>query len=286
MRPTPRRRPPVLTAGDRARAAAPARATDGSLYGFGVETLVAQAVPDGQCSVAQTGASFGVTCPPIGTSLTGTKWQIDLRTPLPGSVIEAFSWRAVRFHQTADLDRPAGARRRRARLAGGRGGHPRSPVPAEGLPGRHAGADRLACGSRRPRPASSRTGCGPSSIRRSSFATSRAGRALDRGTGGWVTVDQARVDVAGVRQLRLGRDRPTADQRRRTHALRAAPGRGLTSPRLNLAAVPDGVQTLRLEVDGDGTAGAGLPGRHPSGRSHAAGGERRPRSACPAASCA
>ena len=42
-----------------------------------------------------------MTCPPIGTSLTGTKWQIDLRTPVPGSAIEAFSWRAVRFHQTA-----------------------------------------------------------------------------------------------------------------------------------------------------------------------------------------
>ncbi len=42
-----------------------------------------------------------MTCPPAGTSLTGTKWQIDLRTPVAGSQIEAFSWQAVRFHQTA-----------------------------------------------------------------------------------------------------------------------------------------------------------------------------------------
>ena len=91
----------ALAAGGALAVASPAQATEGSLYGFGVEALVAQAVPDGQCSVAQTGASFGVTCPPIGTSFTGTKWQIDLRTPVPGSVIEALSWRAVRFHQSA-----------------------------------------------------------------------------------------------------------------------------------------------------------------------------------------
>ena len=35
-------------------------------------------------------------------------------------------------------------------------------------------------------------------------------------------------------------------------------GRGPTSPTLNLATAPDGVQPLRLEVEGDGTAGAGL----------------------------
>ncbi len=57
----------VLAAGG-AIASSPALATDGSLYAYGIEALAAQAVPDGQCSVAQTGASFGVTCPPMGTS--------------------------------------------------------------------------------------------------------------------------------------------------------------------------------------------------------------------------
>src|SRR5665809_122300 len=84
-----------------ALAAGPAVATDGSLYSFGLETLVAQAVPDSQCSVAQTGASFGVTCPPAGTSFTGTKWQIDLRTPVPGSVLVTFYWCSAPFHQPA-----------------------------------------------------------------------------------------------------------------------------------------------------------------------------------------
>ena len=81
--------------------------------------------------------------------------------------------------------------------------------------------------------------------------------------------------VAGLRQLRRRRDRPAADRRRRarrsTPALRA---RARTSTGLDLGAVPDGVQTLRLEVDGDGTARRAAPGGDPSDRPHAPG---RPR---------
>jgi hypothetical protein len=248
----------VLATGGALAVTAPAQATEGSLYGFGVEALVAQAVPDGQCSVAQTGASFGVTCPPIGTSLTGTKWQIDLRTPAAGSVIEAFSWRAVRFHQTptsiAQQVLADGALAWQVAEAD----IPRSPSQPKayqvGIRALTASL-RLSQTEARQQPNRVWTFLDPTILVRDLEGPVARWTGVP---GGWLTGDQARVewqasdnfgsDGIGQQRINLGG--------RLVYA--AAPGAGSHIADVNLAATPDGIHTLRLEVDGDGTAGAGL----------------------------
>ncbi len=248
----------VLAAGGSLTVAAPAQATEGSLYGYGVEALVAQAAPDGQCSVAQTGASFGVTCPPIGTSLTGTKWQIDLRTPVPGSVIEAFSWRSVRFHQTATSIAQQVLSDGALVWQVAEADIPRSPSQPKayriGLRAQTVSL-RLFQTEARQQPNRVWTFVDPAILVRDVEAP------LARWTGvpgGWVTGDTGRVEWQasdnfgsdGIGQQRIGVGG------RGLYA--GSPGVGSHIADLNLAAVPDGVHTLRLEVDGDGTAGAGL----------------------------
>jgi hypothetical protein len=236
--------------------AVPAAATEGSLYRFGVETLAAQAVPDGQCSVAQTGASFGVTCPPIGTSFTGTKWQIDMRTPVPGSVIEAFDWRAVRFHQTptsiAQQVLADGALAWQVAEAD----IPRNPAQPKAY---RVGMRALTASLRlwqteaRQQPNRVWTFLEPTIFVRD------IERPLARWTAvpaEWVTSDQARVEWEASDNFGsdgIGQQRISAGGR----GLYAGPaGQGFHGATLNLAGLPDGVQPLRLEVDGDGTASA------------------------------
>jgi hypothetical protein len=248
----------ALSGGAALGVASPASATDGSLYSFGLSALTAQAVPDGQCSVAQTGASFGVTCPPVGTSLTGTKWQIDLRTPASGSVIEAFSWRAVRFHQTATSI---------AMQVLGDGGLvwqvaeadiPRSPAQPKpyqvGLRALTASL-RLSQTEARQQPNRVWTFLDPTILVRDLEPPAA------RWTGvpaGWVTAGQARVEWLTSDNFGsdgIGQQRISVGGR---VLYAAAPGAGSHVADIDLSALPDGVQTLRLEADGDGTAGSGL----------------------------
>jgi len=234
----------------------PASATEGSLYRFGVEALAAQAVPDGQCSVAQTGASFGVTCPPIGTSFTGTKWQIDLRTPVPGSVIEAFDWRAVRFHQTptsiAQQVLADGALAWQVAEVD----IPRSPAQPKAY---RVGMRALTASLRlwqteaRQQPNRVWTFLEPTIFVRD------IERPLARWTAvpaEWVAADETRVEWEAADNFGsdgLGQQRISATGR---GLYAGSPGQGFHGTTLNLAGLPDGVQPLRLEVEGDGTAGA------------------------------
>ncbi|MGE3138027.1 MAG: hypothetical protein AB7I08_01180 [Thermoleophilia bacterium] len=250
--------PLTLAAAGALAVAAPAQATEGSLYGYGVEALVAQAVPDGQCSVAQNGASFGVTCPPIGTSLTGTKWQIDLRTPVPGSVIEALSWRAVRFHQTATSIAQQVLSDGALVWQVAEADIPRSPSQPKpyqiGLRAQTASL-RLSQTEARQQPNRVWTFLDPAIAVRDLTAPSARWTSVPAG---WVTGTTARVEWQaadnfgsdGIGQQRIGvggRGLYTA-----------SPGAGSHIADLAIGAVPDGAQTLRLEVDGDGTAGSGL----------------------------
>lgn len=239
-----------------AAAAPAASATEGSLYRYGVEALVAQAVPDGQCSVAQTGASFGVTCPPIGTSFTGTKWQIDLRTPVPGSAIEAFDWRAVRFHQTATSIAQQVLADGALAWQVAEADIPRSPAQPKayriGMRAQTASL-RLWQTEARQQPNRVWTFLEPTIFVRD------LERPLARWTAvpaEWVTSDQARVEWEALDNFGsdgIGQQRISAAGRG-LHA--GSPGQGVHGAILNLAGLPDGVQILRLEVDGDGTAGA------------------------------
>lgn len=236
--------------------AAPANATDGSLYRFGIEALVAQAVPDGQCTVQQTGASFGVTCPPVGTSFTGTKWQIDLRTPAPGSLIEALGWRAVRFHQTptsiAQQVLADGALAWQVAEAD----IPRSPAqPKSYQVGMHAltASLRLYQTELRQQPNRVWTFLDPAILVRDVEPPSSRWNAVPSG---WVTGDQARVEWQASDNFGsdgLGQQRITVAGRT---VWVGAPGAGANGVALPLGAIPDGVQTIRLDVEGDGTGPA------------------------------
>lgn len=236
--------------------ASPATATDGSLYTFGAESLVAQAAPDGQCSVAQSGASFGVTCPPAGTSLTGTKWQIDLRTPVAGSAIEAFSWRVVRFHQTASSIAQQVLADGALAWQVAESDIPRSPSQPKAYRinlGAQTASLRLWQTEARQQPNRVWTFLDPViSVRDLQVPSARWVSV----PGGWTTGDQVQVQWQasdnfgsdGIGQQRIGVAGRTV--------YAGAPGDGAQSANLSLAGVPDGVQTLRLETDGDGTGGA------------------------------
>jgi hypothetical protein len=231
-------------------------ATDGSLYGFGVETLVAQAVPDGQCSVAQTGASFGVTCPPAGTSFTGTKWQIDLRTPVPGSVIEAFYWRSVRFHQTATSIAQQVLADGALAWQVAEADIPRSPAqPKAYQVGMRAftASLRLYQTEARQQPNRVWTFLEPTILVRDVEAPSARWTGVP---GGWITGDQARVEWQASDNFGsdgIGQQRISAAGR---FLYAGAPGAGSHAAGLGVSALPDGVHGLRLEVDGDGTPSA------------------------------
>lgn len=245
-------------AGAGALGASPAAATDGSLYTFGVEALAAQAVPDGQCSVAQTGASFGVTCPPAGASFTGTKWQIDLRTPVPGSVIEALSWRVVRFHQTATSIAQQVLADGALAWQVAEADIPQSPSQPKGyLVNMRAitASLRLYQTELRQQPNRVWTFLYPTILVRDIEAPSVRWISVPSV---WITSDQAHVEWQAS-------DNFGSDGMVRQHidgAGRAlfvgAPGQGAQAANLELSAVPDGIQTLRLGVDGDGT-GDGAP---------------------------
>lgn len=234
----------------------PAAATDGSLYGFGVETMVAQAAPDGQCSVAQSGASLGVTCPPVQTSQIGTKWQIDMRTPLPGTVIEALRWSAVRYHQTATSIAQQVLADGTLAWQGPEADIPVSPAP----PGTYqlgmrafTASLRLYQTEARQQPNRVWTFLFPTILVRDTEAPSARWTNVPTG---WVTADQAQVAWQSSDNLDsdgMGSQRITAAGRT---LYGAAPGQGPHIALLNLAGLPDGVHALRLDVDGDGTAGA------------------------------
>ena len=239
-----------------ALSSSPASATDGSLYTYGIEALAAQAVPDGQCSVAQTGASFGVTCPPMGTSFTGTKWQIDMRTPVPGSVIEALSWRAVRFHQTATSIAQQVLADGALAWQVAESDIPRSPSQPKAYQinlGAQTASLRLWQTEARQQPNRVWTFLDPTIFVRDLQAPSARWVSVP---GGWMTGDQAQVQwqvsdnfgADGIGQQRISAAGRTLYS--------GAPGDGAHVTGLALGPVPEGVQTLRLEADGDGTAGA------------------------------
>ena len=233
-----------------------ATATDGSLYAFGVESLVGQAVPDGQCSVAQTGASFGVTCPPATTSLTGAKWQIDLRTPLPGSVIEGLRWSSVRYHQNAT------SIEQRVLADGALAWHdaeadiPVSPAPLKTYQiGMRALTASLLLYQTEARQQPNRvwTFLYPTILVRDTEAPSARWTSVPTG---WITSDQAQVawqasDNAGSDGIG---QQTILDSGRTLYG--GTPGDGPHIALLDVSSLPDGVQTLRLAVNGDGTAGA------------------------------
>lgn len=238
-----------------AMGAGPALATDGSLYPFGVEAMVAQSAPDGQCSVQQSGASLGVICPPQ-TSQAGTKWQIDLRTPLPGTVIEAFRWSAVRFHQTATSIAQQVLADGNLAWQGPEADIPVSPAPPQAYQlGMRAftASLRLYQTETRQQPNRVWTFLYPTIFVRDIEAPTARWTSVPTG---WFTGSQAQVAwQAGdnVGSDGIGQQRITAAGRT---LYGASPGEGAHIALLDLSSVPDGVQTLRLDVDGDGTAGA------------------------------
>jgi hypothetical protein len=233
-----------------------ALATEGSLYAFGVEALVGQSVYDGQCSVVQQGASFGVTCPPRDPSLAGPKWQIDLRTPVAGSAIEAFSFRAVRFHETPTSIGPQVLADGAPIWGVAERDIPRAPEAPKayqvGLSGQTASL-RLNQSESRRQPNRVWTFLEPTIRVRDLAAPGAQLLALPPG---WITTNEARVvwqatdnfGADGVGQQRLFV----------SGGLRwaGAPGLGPHSVSLGLTDVLDGAHEVRLEVDGDGTAGA------------------------------
>ncbi|MGE4178072.1 MAG: hypothetical protein AB7G65_19785 [Thermoleophilia bacterium] len=236
--------------------AGPALGTEGSLYPVGVAAVVNHRVPDEQCHSRQDGAVFGVFCPPAAPSLEGAKWQLDLRTPWAGTVIESISWRAVRYHETAtsialevlgDGNPVWGVAEQDI---------PRSPAAAKaylvGLRSQSASL-RLRQTETRQQPNRVWSIIEPTINVRDLEAPTLALRGLP---GDWVTGGEMRVDWSAADNL--GSDGIGQQRIRVGSSLKwaGAPGQGAHGVVLGLGDVPDGVLQVAVEADGDGTAPA------------------------------
>ncbi|MGE3232769.1 MAG: hypothetical protein AB7O78_03455 [Thermoleophilia bacterium] len=237
--------------------AGPALGTDGSLYRLGPETIVSHVAPDGQCSSQFSGSGFGITCPPHDPVFAGTKWQIDMRTPYGGTAIEAITFSALRYHETAtsmalqvladgalawgvaESDIPRSPAAPKAYLVS-RGGQTLSlrllQTETRKQPNRVWAILNLAILVRDfQAPTAQLVGAPEGWIRDASTRIV------------WIASDNLGSD--GIRGQRL-----LVDGRA---GWSGAPGAGTHTVDLPLGDVPDGSHTLRLEVDGDGTPGAG-----------------------------
>jgi hypothetical protein len=236
-------------------AAASAAATDGSLYvmGIGGPVDVVQSVPDDQCNARLDAGGAGVTCPPSAPALAGAKWQLDLRTRIPGTMIEALSVRAVRHHETptsialqvlADGAPVWGVAERDI---------PRHPAPPKPyLVGFRAGTGSLRLFQTETRQQPNRVWTlleprihvrdvqPPLSTLESVPGSWITGTTADIE---WSVLDNFGTDGIGAQRLYVG-NRPV---------WAGAPGQGIHAATLDLAGIPDGAHQLRLEADGDGT---------------------------------
>ncbi len=240
--------------------AGPALGTDGSLYRLGPETIVSHVAPDGQCSSQFSGSGFGITCPPHDPVFAGTKWQIDMRTPYGGTAIEAITFSALRYHETATsiaLQVLADGA-----LAWGvaEADVPRSPAAPKAYLVSRGGQTfslRLLQTETRKQPNRVWAILDPAILVRDLQAPTAQ---LVGPPEGWIRDASARI--VWIASDNLGSDgirgqRLLVDGR---VTWSGAPGAGTHTVDLPLADIPDGTHALRLEVDGDGTPGAGAQG--------------------------
>ena len=256
---TPRRRIPagLVLIGAVAAASSPvAHATDGNLYPQGSAPFTTGSMLS---ATQPSGGVVQLNAPATTAAATGTHFSMGWGCPVPGSEIASVQWSALRYAAASSAGLQVVANGQRV-WAEGDVGMPQSPAGGRsyglGLPGGVCDLRlELNQGERRQQHARvwwiGSTGTvirdvAPPSAQMVSTPAGWIGQGTDAARVGWQAADNFGSDgIAGQRVQVAGETRWAG-----------APGQGQHGADVSLAGIPDGTHRVRVEVDGDGTAGA------------------------------
>ena len=250
----------AIAAATAATAAGAAQATDGNLYpqgpgSFTTGSMLAASQPNP--SVLQLNAAATTSAP------TGTHFSMGWGCPVPGSEIASVQWSALRYAAPSSAGLQVTANGNPV-WAEGDVGMPQSPAGGRGyglgLPGGTCDVKlQLVQGERRQQHARvwwiGSTGAvirdvAPPSAQVVSTPAGWINAGTDSARIGWQAADNFGSDgITGQRIQVAGETRWSG-----------APGQGQHAADVSLAGLPDGTHPVRVEVDGDGTAGAASGG--------------------------
>lgn len=234
-----------------------AHATDGNLYtqgqgGFSTGALATASQVNAATVQVNAAASASAT--------TGTAWSMNWGCPVPGSEIAAVSWNALRYAAASSADLQLKANGGTV-WAEGDAGIPQSPAEGRnygiGLPGGVCDL-KLEIVQTEQRKQHARVWWigGPGVVVRDVAPPSAA---INSVPAAWISGGQQAARVAWQASDNFGSDgigsqRVSVDGEVRWAG---APGQGQMATDVPLDGLADGVHRVHLDVDGDGTAGAG-----------------------------
>ena len=234
-----------------------AHATDGNLYtqgqgGFSTGALATASQVNAATVQVNAAASASATA--------GTAWSMNWGCPVPGSEIAAVSWNALRYAAASSADLQLKANGGTV-WAEGDAGIPQSPAEGRnygiGLPGGVCDL-KLEIVQTEQRKQHARVWWigGPGVVVRDVAPPSAA---INSVPGSWISGAQQTARVAWQASDNFGSDgigsqRVSVDGEVRWAG---APGQGQMATDVPLDGLADGVHRVHLDVDGDGTAGAG-----------------------------
>ena len=234
-----------------------AHATEGNLYtqgqgGFSTGTLATAS----QVNAATVQVNAAATT----SAAAGTAWSMNWGCPVPGSEIAAVSWNALRYAAASSADLQLKANGGTV-WAEGDAGMPQSPADGRtygiGLPGGICDL-KLEIVQTEQRRQHARVWWigGPGVVVRDVAPPTAA---INSVPGSWISGGQQTARVAWQASDNFGSDGIGSQRVSVNGEVRwaGAPGQGQMAADVPLDGLADGVHRVRLDVDGDGTAGAG-----------------------------
>ncbi len=237
--------------------ASTAQANEGNLYGQGAGPFSTGPL----ASAAQVNpATVQVNAAATTSAAPGTAWSMGWGCPVPGSEIASISWSALRHAAASNADIQVTANGQRV-WAEGDVGMPQSPAGGRdyglGLPGGVCDLHlELVQTMRRQQHARVWWIGGPGVVVRDVAAPAAA---IVSTPAGWVHDGQNTTRVGWQASDNFGSDGIAGQRISVDGQVRwaGAPGQGQHDTDLRLDGIADGTHTIGLEVDGDGTGGAG-----------------------------
>ncbi len=234
-----------------------AHATEGNLYtqgqgGFSTGALATASQVNAATVQVNAAASASATA--------GTAWSMNWGCPVPGSEIAAVSWNALRYAAASSADLQLKANGGTV-WAEGDAGMPQSPADGRtygiGLPGGVCDL-KLEIVQTEQRRQHARVWWigGPGVVVRDVAPPTAA---INSVPGSWISGGQQTARVAWQASDNFGSDGIGSQRVSVNGEVRwaGAPGQGQMAADVPLDGLADGVHRVRLDVDGDGTAGAG-----------------------------
>ena len=234
-----------------------AHATDGNLYSQGQGGFSTGAL----ATASQVNAAtVQVNAAATASATAGTAWSMNWGCPVPGSEIAAVSWNALRYAAASSADLQLKANGGTV-WAEGDAGMPQSPADGRtygiGLPGGVCDL-KLEIVQTEQRRQHARVWWigGPGVVVRDVAPPTAA---INSVPGSWISGNQQTARVAWQAFDNFGSDGIGSQRVSVNGEVRwaGAPGQGQMATDVPLDGLADGVHRVHLDVDGDGTAGAG-----------------------------